>query len=231
MKPMADTTSGGGLGGQDGSPGVMNAGADDQPAHSHPGVSCPEGTTGKDVLNMPQYYPSEMPYQKDALFTRITMRNFGDYRVLGQDLYRTYAIDPQHTMGFAFDNDDIEKRPSLGMLPAMSLRLRDSGIKTWKQAYRLRIRHAFAMKGVATSWYISYTQRFGGLVSDFEHLEGGKALWKSFVRTAAERGLSISVVDTASGQSKPVSEATTDDEIWSVDAALKGHVLVLEKPV
>lgn len=179
---------------------------------------------------MPQYYPGEMQYQQDSLFTRITMRNYGDYVVLGTDVYHTYAVDPQQTTGFVIDNDDIEQKPSLGMLPALSLRLRESGIKSWKQAYKLRIRYACAMKGIATSWYVAYVERYGGLVSDFEHLEGGKALWKSFVRTASERGLRISIVDTASGHAMQVGPDTSEDKIWSTDASLKSGALLLEKP-
>ncbi len=171
-----------------------------------------------------------MQYEKDSFFTRVTMRNFSDYPVLAKDLYFTYAIDPQQTMGFVFDNDDVKQRPSLGMLPAMSLRLRESGIKSWKQAYKLRIRYAYAMKGVATTWYLNYVEKFGGLVSDFEHLEGGKALWKSFIRTASDRGLRISVVNTATWQSRTVGLSTPEAQIWSIDETLKKCALVLEQP-
>ena len=71
-------------------------------------------------------------------------------------------------------------------------------------------------------------KHFGDIVSDIEHLEGGKSLWKSFVRTAEERGLKISLVDTVAGEWLPVGQRTPDETIWSLDTAKKQLVLVLE---
>jgi hypothetical protein len=197
-------------------------------ARFHLELRVPEGTTGQDILAMPQHYPGEVTYQKDTKFTPITMRNFGDYLILGRDEVCTYAIDPQRTTGFVFSNLDIQNKPSLGMSPVMHAQLRESGIKGYKQVFRLRIREAFAQKGIATSWYLAYVLEAGGIVSDFDHLEGGKRLWKSFVRTAADRGLSISVVDTATKDWKSVGVNTADDFIWSTDPSRRRFVLVLE---
>jgi hypothetical protein len=76
--------------------------------------------------------------------------------------------------------------------------------------------------------YQAYVRLYGGIVSDFEHLEGGKRAWKSFVRTATDHGLKISLVDTGTGQWMPVDANTTDEFIWSLDDAKKPMVLVLE---
>lgn len=136
----------------------------------------------------PQYHPGEVVYQKDTRFTPISMGNFSSYVLLGQDATFTYAVNPKHPTGFVFTNEDVEKRPRLGMVPVMHVHLRDSGIKVYKQAYRLRIRQSFARQGVATGWYLQYVSASGGMVSDLDHLEGGKALRRSIVNTAIDRG-------------------------------------------
>ena len=191
----------------------------------------PKSATGKSLLEMPpQYYPGEITYQKDSLFTPISVRNFGDYIILGADSDLAYCIDPQHTTGFAFRSEDIAAKPSLGMVPALRLSLRDSGIRAYKQAYKLRIREDFALKGVATTWYLSYVERFEGIVSDFDHLEGGKCLWKSFIRTAIGRGLSISVMETTTGEARAVDSNTPEEEVWTTTLVKRSTVLVLERP-
>ncbi len=83
---------------------------------------------------------------------------------------------------------------------------------------------------MASTWYAKYVERMGGIVSDFEHLEGGKAFWRSLVNTAADRGLIVSLYDTKTGQSVSVGAKTPDLSIWSKDASKKHLVLVLEKP-
>ena len=76
--------------------------------------------------------------------------------------------------------------------------------------------------------YQAYVQRYGGIVRDFEHLEGGKRAWKSFVRTATDHGLKISLVDIDSGQWMSVDAKTPDEFIWSLDDSKKQMALVLE---
>jgi hypothetical protein len=110
----------------------------------------------------------------------------------------------------------------------MTLSLRPADIKSYKQAYRLRIRENFSIMGVATHWYFSYARKFGGIVSDFEHLEGGKALWKSFVRTADDNGFKISLVNSRTGTWMPIDSSTPDGFIWSRDDTLFTDVIVLE---
>lgn len=190
---------------------------------------CPKGTTGRLIQESPQHFPGDISYHKDSRFIPVSNRNFTDYHVLGKDYAYTYAVDPQNTTGFVFLNDDVEKKPSLGLTPVMVVLLRDSSVKGYKQAHKLRIRERYAIKGVATHWYLYYVEWTGGIVSDFEHLEGGKRLWWSLVRTAKERGLKASLVNTATGEETPVGEGTPQSSIWSQDRTLKQHVLVLEK--
>ena len=177
-----------------------------------------------------QHHPGPIVYQKDSKFTPISVRNLGDYMLILRDDDCLYVLDAQHTTGFVFAAEDLAKKPTLGLFPAMRLALRDSGVKGYKQAHQLRIRESFATKGVATSWYLAYVEEFGGIVSDFDHLEGGKSLWKSFVRTAIDRGLKISLVDTGTGRWNAVDLATPESEIWSTDNSKRKLVLVLEQP-
>lgn len=190
---------------------------------------CPRGTTGRQIMESPQHYPGDLAYQKDSRFVPVSNRNFTDYVILGRDYAYTYVIDQQITTGFVFLNDDIEKKPTLGLVPVMTVLLRDSPVKGYKQAHKLRIRERYAVKGVATHWYLYYVEQLGGIASDFEHLDGGKRLWWSLVRTAKERGLKANLVDTTTGEETPVGAGTPESSIWSQDQALKHHVLVLEK--
>lgn len=184
--------------------------------------------TGRQLQESPQLYPGSVVYALDSKFRPITARNFSEYTVLRHDTTFTYALDPQHTTGFVFTNADVLRKPSTGMVPVLHVQLRDSGIKGYKQAHHLRIRYTYSMKGVATGWYLAYVHVYGGVVSDFEHLEGGKSLWKSFVRTALDRGFIISAVDTKTGVSFPLSADTPDSVLWSTDASKRSLVLVLE---
>lgn len=183
--------------------------------------------TGEMLLEMPQYYPgSGMTYQKDSKFTRISVGNFRRYRVLHQDSAYTYVLGPTGSFGFVFSNSDIENPPSAGLLPVLSLELRDSGIKGYKQAHHLRIRQDFASRNVATTWYCKYVDLMGGIVSDFEHLEGGKVLWRSFVNVM--RGYKMSAYNMDTGESMLVGPNTPDSEIWSIGPEKKHMVLVME---
>jgi hypothetical protein len=76
--------------------------------------------------------------------------------------------------------------------------------------------------------YQANVRRYGGIGSDFEHLEGGKRLWKSFVCMATDRGLKISLLDTVTGQWMLVDANTPDEFIWSQDDSKKSMALVLE---
>jgi hypothetical protein len=71
----------------------------------------------------------------------------------------------------------------------------------------------------------------GGIVSDFEHLEGGKVLWRSFVNSAVSRGYKISSYNLDTQESTPVGPQTPDSEIWSYGPEKKRIVLVMERNV
>lgn len=185
--------------------------------------------TGEMLLEMPQHYPGGMTYQKDAKFTRISVGNFRRYRVIHQDATYAYVLGPTGAFGFVFANSDIENPPSTGLLPVLSLELRDSGINGYKQAYHLRIRQDFASRNIATTWYCKYVDIMGGIVSDFEHLEGGKVLWRSLIN-AVDRGYVVSAFNVDTSESIPVGPGTTDSEIWSHGPEKKRVVLVMEKP-
>jgi len=179
------------------------------------------------VQEAPQYYPGEMVYQHDLKFNPISSGNIRSYEVLGQDAEMVYMLNAAGSSGFVFAEADL-RGPLHDVVPVMSVLLRDTGIKGYKQAYRLRIRQSFSRRSVATRWYMAYVTHHKGIVSDFEHLEGGKSLWRSLVSYAAERGATASLVDTSTGTWTPVNAQTPDSAIWSEDEQLKRNVLVLE---
>ncbi len=182
------------------------------------------------LLEMPQYFPGQVTYRKDSKFTPISKGNYSRYQRLYQDDKYAYMLGPFGSFGMVFLLSDIDNPPPLGMVPVMTVELRDSPVKGYKQAYGLRIRQDFSHRHVASTWYAKYVERMGGIVSDFEHLEGGKAFWRSLVNTAADRGLIVSLYDTKTGQSVSVGAKTPDLSIWSKDTSKKHLVLVLEKP-
>lgn len=187
--------------------------------------------TGKSLLKeMPQYYRGKVSYQKDSKFIPISMANFKSYEILGEDAELVFCVDASHTTGFVFAQDDVKRSPRAGMVPLMRVALRETPLKGYKQAYALRIQERASRKGIATSWYLLYVNRFGGIVSDFEHLEGGKILWKSFLETAALRNLKISTYNFDTGELTPINAANiSDEEIWSEDDSKRNLVIVLEK--
>ena len=187
------------------------------------------GLTGKQLMESPQYFPGSMAYQKDSKFRPIGAGNFGTFTVIEQDSEFVYAINPQLNTGFVFTATDVANPPKIGMTPVLYVQLRKTGIKGYLQAHHLRIRHAYAQQGVATRWYMAYVHRYGGIVSDFEHLEGGKRLWRMFVNTATARGFKISLVDTVTGTWTPLGVETPDSTVWSLDASKRELVLVLEQ--
>lgn len=183
------------------------------------------------LLEMPQYYPGKITYRKDSKFTPISAGNFSRYQTIGEDDLYVYTLGPVGSYGFVFTQDDIKAPSELGMVPVMTVELRDSPIKGYKQAHHLRIRQSHASRHVATHWYMHYVDRMGGVVSDFEHLEGGKALWRSLVNGAASRGYVVSLHDTDTGRSVVVDRNTPDSDIWSKRSPDKKRlVLVMEKP-
>ena len=178
---------------------------------------------------MPQYYPGDVTYQKDSKFTPISMRNISDYIVLGELDEFVYVVHPDQTMGFVFHVPDLQKKENT-VIPVMRVSLRDTSLG-YKQAHFIRIREAFSKSNVTSTWYNLYVDKFGGIVYDNEHLEGGKRLWRSFIKKAtADPTYKISKVDLDTMEySDFITTNTPESEIWSVDASKKGTVLVYEK--
>lgn len=183
------------------------------------------------LLEMPQYYPGKdgnVTYQKDRNFLRISKNNISRYKKIYKDNDFLYMIGPAGGYGMVFLRTDMENPPPEGLLPVMTVSLRDSGINEYKQAHTLRIREQFASRSIASTWYIKYVEHMGGIVSDFEHLEGGKSLWRSLIDNADMRGMKVSLVNINTGKSTNVDGKYTDDEIWSKNKDKINLVLVLE---
>lgn len=181
------------------------------------------------LTEMPQHYPGNVTYMKDSKFVPISYRNIEDYDVLGEDGVYIYLITPSRESGFIFRMEDLKDKPQQ-VLPVMRLSLRDTNINGYKQAHALRIREGFSKENLTSSWYDFYVQEFGGIVSDNEHLEGGKLLWKHFIKKAhISSDYSVTLFDSNTGE--PIADVistTPDDVIWSNDPSKKHLVLVYE---
>ena len=180
---------------------------------------------------MPKHYSGNVTYQKDSKFIPISIRNVSDYVLLAEGHDLAYFVHPQQTYGYVFKIDDLKSGKQTA-IPVMHLSLRDTPIKNYKQAHNLRIQEEYSKNNITTVWYTEYIKQFGGIVSDREHLEGGKLLWKSLIRRAAEdASLKISLVDFETGEvlMDDVPLNTPDEQIWSKDASKMNSVLVIEK--
>ena len=175
------------------------------------------------LLEMPKHYPGNITYQKDNKFTPISLRNIQDYTVLHDDGEFVYMVDPHNTTGFVFPLSDLDTTTLV--IPAMRVSLRDSGVKNYKQAFYLRIRETYSKKNITSTWYNYYVKMFGGIVSDNEHLEGGKALWKSFIRNNED----VYLVDTDTNRIILINKDWRDDMIWSTNDSKKNIVIVFER--
>lgn len=178
---------------------------------------------------MPQYYPSEVVYQKDSNFTPISVRNLNDYVVLGEQDQFLYLVHPNQTTGFVFDVNDLQKKEQT-VVPVMRVSLRDTPIG-YKQAHYLRIREAYSKSNITSTWYNLYVEKFKGIVSDREHLEGGKNLWLSFIKKVSKDSnyrIYSYDLDTKE-QGDNITTETPEEEIWSLDSTNKNKVLVYEK--
>ena len=179
---------------------------------------------------MPKYYPGKFEYQKDSKFESISVRNALSYIVLDQDREYTHLIHPGQGGGFVFLTSELEDGRQHAV-PVMRVSLRDTQIKGYKQAHYLRIRESFATCNTTTKWYALYVERYGGVVSDREHLEGGKALWRAFTKMAESFRFKVSLVNIQTQEVliADVAASTTDAEIWSTDSALIDAVMVMER--
>lgn len=177
------------------------------------------------ILEMPQHYPGKIVYQSPNKFIPISKNNVNSYTFLGNDGDYSFYLHPHKENGYVFRNDELENN-SRELQPAMIVSLRDTPFG-YKQAHRLRIREKDSRKSLASTWYMLFVEREGGVVSDFEHLEGGKTLWRSLVNNAKSRGYNTFIL---SGNDKiPVSEETPDEEIWKNDPSGRQTLIMLEK--
>lgn len=181
---------------------------------------------------MPQHYPSStISYQKDEKFIPISKRNIQNYIKLGNIDGFLFMVDQDNMFGFVFDMKDLINDNNK-VLPVMRLSLRDTNINGYKQAHFLRIRKSYAQNNLTSTFYDLYVDKFGGIVSDFEHLEGGKTLWKSLIKNASnslERNISLINNKTGEVINKDITNLTDEDTIWSKDSSLKDIVLVYTK--
>lgn len=192
------------------------------------GELLPPGTLVSALLESPQHYPGDVVYQKDSRFGTISPGNLASYEVLGSDSRFLYTLNPKGPTGYVFAAQDVEHGSRLGYVPVMHVSLRDEPITGYKQAHHLRIRESYARAGAAMGWYIAYVAQNGGIVSDFEHLEGGRVFWRAIVNRGADRGMRVSLLDANTGQRWPVGPDTPDDAIWSDDKSGRNLLIVLE---
>lgn len=180
------------------------------------------------LTETPQHYSGEVAYQKDTKFRDISISNIKSMNIFDFDDEFYYVIDQAQLYGFVFDKMEFSsgKRE---IKPVLTVTLRDS-VLGFKQAHRLRIRKDYARKNLTKRWYMLYIKEFGGIVSDHEHLEGGKLLWRSFVDMASQRSdVSVALYDADAQEfiMKNISAETPDETIWSRDHTKKNLVMVM----
>ena len=188
------------------------------------------GRTVKQLLEKPQLHTGAVRYLKDSRFAPNSLRNIGAYTLLGMDTDFIYIAHPCVSFGFVYTLSDMASKSIHGIFPILSVQLSDSGIDGYKQASWMLIRQSHAQLRMATKWYLHFVEIFGGIVSDFDHLEGGRANWKPLVHSAVERGLHVYVVDAETGARTPMKRNTPDADIWSLDDANRNVMLLIEKP-
>ena len=194
----------------------------------------PTGTYEKTMQALresPQYVPDDYTYRDDSKFVPVSKRNYSTYVEIYSNPEFNFTVDSNHRMGFVISKSEMNNASAPFYMPVLVVHLRDTKIKGYKQAHGLRIRKAHARIGIAAQWYVAYAKKFGGIVSGFEHLEGGKNLWRSFVDKADTHGLKISYVDSLYAPDKqvPVDANTPDSDIWTTAEVLRQRLLFLER--
>lgn len=174
----------------------------------------------------PQYLPGAVSYQADVRFPPVSRGNLKAYTILGKDDVCVYMVDPGLEFGYVFDRQDYESK-SPSCLAVMALKLRPAPLQGYRQAYNLRIRQSYARHNVTTTWYLLYTQKYGGIVSDYEHLTGGKRLWRSLVNNASWRNMKAELYDADTHERIDINKDTPDSHIWSTDRKRRNQVIVL----
>lgn len=181
------------------------------------------------LTEMPQHYKGDVIYQKADKFREISLNNIESMNLIHEDNDYVYLVHPEQTIGFVFDKDDIENaatgRSIKLVRPVMSLSLRDA-LDGLKQVHRLRIQQGYSRSNITTTWYKNYIKEFGAIVSDTEHLEGGKILWRSFINSGL---FNVSLYNTDENKTvmKTIPSDIDDSEIWSSDSSKQNLVMIL----
>lgn len=183
--------------------------------------------THQPILEMPQSYSGDVVYQKDSKFIPISKNNIKSYTVLGQNSEYIFLLHPSGEKGYVFSTSDMDSSQN-HVVPVMTVSLRDTDIKGYKQAHNLRIRQSGSRQNLTSAWYFLYVQKMGGIVSDREHLAGGKYLWRSLINSAHDFGLNAFIV--RNGEVFPVSRETPDENIWTSTEEGRNTLIFLEKP-
>lgn len=177
------------------------------------------------LVEMPQYYPGQITYQSDKKFFPISKNNISTYKKIGDNGDYSFFVHPSGDRGYVFSNSELKDSEN-DVQPSMVVSFRDTSFG-FKQAHSLRIRSKDARQNLATIFYILYVETFGGIVSDKEHLEGGKTLWRSLINNADSRNLKVFIVKN--NEKIKIDKTTPDNEIWSVGPDKKENVIILQK--
>jgi len=182
-----------------------------------------------DLLESPQYYRGEVIYQKDNKFIPVPSRSFREaFELLTNDGEFSYFLHPVGSFGFVIDNDDLAANTQ-AIIPVMKLKLTPViiGSESFMQVSQLRIRESYGQSGIARNWYEHYVRSHHGIVSDCEHLAGGKLLWQSLIKSADGPEFSVTLNSFTTGEKlMDVTSSTPESEIWSDDSSNKDKVLL-----
>lgn len=176
------------------------------------------------LTEMPKHYPGHVSYMKDTKFTPISKRNLTEYHVLDNDGEFIYLVCPSQIAGFVFALEEFQK-PTKEVVPVLRVSLRNTKFP-YKQAHFLRIRQDYSKRNIATNWYNAYVKHYGGIVSDTEHLEGGKLLWLSFIKKSMENPSYKVYVGIDGNIVKQLDDTWTENDIWSSNDSKKDTVLI-----
>jgi hypothetical protein len=186
-------------------------------------------TVGELISEMPKHYPGDVTYQKDSGFNPVSLNNIKTYAVLAETEDYVFCFKESENKGYVFSLRELEEAKSSGsdVLPIMVVFLREGVYQNYKQAYKLRIRESFSRSSIASSWYNWYAYKYGGILSDTEHLQGGQKLWRSLIDKARSRGMNAYTISLNTNEIKKVDSSTPYEEIWSTDDSFKTKIILL----
>lgn len=91
-------------------------------------------------------------YCNEIEFTPISTRNVSDYIILKRDDNFLYVLHPQHTIGFVFTTEEVEKNKQT-IIPALRLSIEDNQVRLCK------IQNAYRETDLLTTWLELYTNK------------------------------------------------------------------------